>query len=57
MLLLNSKGFAGGSLVKNPPTNTGDSGDACSIPGSGGSHGDRNGNPLQYSCAGNPMNR
>ena len=32
-------------------------GDANSIPGSGGSPGEGNGNPLQYSCLGNPMDR
>ena len=32
-------------------------GEPSSIPGSGRSPGDRNGNPLQYSCLGNPMNR
>ena len=31
--------------------------DAGSIPGSGRSPGEGNGNPLQYSCLGNPMNR
>ena len=45
-------GFPGGSVVKNSPANAGDSG---SIPGSGRSPGERNGNPLQYSCLGNPM--
>ena len=40
-------------MVKNPPANAGDSG---SIPGSGRSPGEGNGNPLQYSCLGNPMN-
>ena len=39
-------------MVKNPPDNGGDTG---SIPGSGRSPGLRNGNPLQYSCLGNPM--
>ena len=39
-------------MVKNPPGNGGDTG---SIPGSGRSPGLRNGNPLQYSCLGNPM--
>ena len=34
-----------------------DSGDLGSIPGSGRSPGEENGNPLQYSCLGNPMNR
>ena len=47
-------GFPGSSAVKNPPANTGDPG---SIPGSGRPLGERNGNPLQYSCLGNPMDR
>ena len=40
-------GFPGGSVVKNLPTKAGDAG---SIPGSGRSPGEGNGNPLQYSC-------
>ena len=48
------KGFPGGSVVKNLPANAGDMG---SIPGLGRSPGERNGNPLQYSCLGNPMDR
>ena len=47
-------GFPGGSAVKNPPANAGDVG---SIPESGRSPGEGNGNPLQYSCRGNPMDR
>ena len=47
-------GFYNGSVVKNPPANAGD---VSSIPGSGRSPGEGNGNPLQYSCLGNPMNR
>ena len=47
-------GFPGGAVVKNLPANAGDPG---SIPGSGRSLGDGNGNPLQYSCLGNPMDR
>ena len=47
-------GFAGGSVVKNSPTNAGDMG---SIPGSGKSPGEGNGNPLQYSGLENPMER
>ena len=43
--------------VKNLPANSGDIGDAGSIPGSGRSPGGGNGNPLQYSCLKNPMNR
>ena len=44
-------------MVKNPPANTGDVGDAGSIPESGRSLGVGNGNLLQYSCLGNPMDR
>ena len=44
-------------MVKNPPANAGDSGDAGLIPGSGRFPGGGNGNPLQYSCLGNPMGR
>ena len=40
-------------VVKNTPTNTGNLRDAGSIPGSGRSPGEGNGNPLQYSCLGN----
>ena len=47
-------GFPGGSVVKNPPANAGD---MVSIPGSGRSPGEENGNPLQYSCLGNLMDR
>ena len=53
-VLLALMGFPGGSVVKNPPANAGDMG---SIPGSGISPGGGNGNPLQYSCLGNPMDR
>ena len=41
-------------LVKNLPANVGDVG---SIPGSARSPGEGNGNPLHYSCLGNPMDR
>ena len=44
-------------MVKNPPANAGDAGDLGSIPGSGRSPGEVNGNPLQYSCLGNLMDR
>ena len=47
-------GFSGGSVVKNPPANAGDT---FSIPGSGRSPRGGNDNPLQYSCLGNPMDR
>ena len=45
-------GFPGGSVVKNLPANAGE---ADSIPWSGRSPGEGNGNPLQYSWLGNPM--
>ena len=44
-------------VVKNPPANSGDSRDASFIPGSGSSPGGGNGNPFQYSCLENPMDR
>ena len=58
-------------LVKNPPAmweiqwlsgkesvcNAGATGDTGLIPGSGRYHGEGHGNPLQYSCLKNPMNR
>ena len=44
-------------VVKNPPANTGDIGDTGSIPESGRSPGEGNGNPLQYSYPENPMGR
>ena len=47
-------GFPRGSVVKNLPTN---SRDTDSIPGSGRFPGEGNGNPLQYSCLENPMDR
>ena len=50
-------GFPGGSVVKNPPANTEDARDVDSIPGLGRSPGEGNGNPLQNSCLGNPMDK
>jgi len=47
-------GFPDGSELKNPPANAGDVG---LVPGSGRSPGEGNGNPLQYSCLGNPTDR
>ena len=44
-------------MVKNPPANAGDVRDAGSILGSGISHGGGNGNPLQYLCLENLMDR
>ena len=46
-----------GSVVKNLPANEGDAGDTGLIPASGRSPGVKNGNPLQYSCLENFMNR
>ena len=47
-------GFPGGSMGKNPPASGGDAG---LISGLGRSPGEGNGNPLQYSCLENPMDR
>ena len=44
-------------VVKNPPANAGDLRDMDSIPGSGRSPGEENGNPFQYSFLENPMDR
>ena len=44
-------------MVKILPANAGNPRDAGLIPGSGRSPGGRNGNPLQYSCLENPMDR
>ena len=41
-------------MVKNTPAN---SGDVRSVPGLGRSPGEGNGNPLHYSCLGNPLDR
>ena len=44
-------------MIKNQPANAGDIRDAGFILGSGRSPGEGNGNPLQYSCLENPMDR
>ena len=49
-----TQGFPGGSEVKVSACSVGNLG---SIPGSGRSPGEGNGNPLQYSCLENPMDR
>ena len=55
---IHSLGFPGGtSGIKNPPANAGDTRVTGSIPGSGRSSGEGNGNPLQYSRLENPMDR
>ena len=48
------RGFPGGSAVKNQPASARDTG---SMPGLRSCPGEVNGNPLQCSCSGNPMNR
>ena len=53
-LPLRLMGFQSGSMVKNLPANAGIS---SLIPGLGRSPGEGNGNPLHYSCLGNPMDR
>ena len=47
-------GLSGGSVVKNLPVNAGNAG---SVPGLRRFPGEGNGNALQYSCLGNPMDR
>ena len=44
-------------MVKNPPAHAGDVRNGSSIPGLGKSSGEEHGNPLQYSCLENPMDR
>ena len=44
-------------VVRNLPANAGDIKDTGSIPGAGRSPGGEHGNPLQYSCLENPMDR
>ena len=49
--------YLGGTVVKNLPANIGDARNVGSIPGVGISSGEGSGNPLQYSCLGNPIDR
>ena len=44
-------------MIKKLSAKAGDTGDVSSIPQSGRTHGGGNGNPLQYSCLGNPIDR
>ena len=44
-------------VVKNPPAKVGDKREVGSIPESGRSPGEGHGNPFQYSCLENPMDR
>ena len=50
-------GFPDGSVIKNLPADARDTRDTGSIPGLGRSPRVGNGNPLQYSCLGNPIDR
>ena len=50
-------GCSDGTVVKNLPGSAADAGELGLIPGLGRSLGEENGNPLQYSCLGNPMDR
>ena len=52
-----SESFPGDSVVKTLSANAGDTGDSDLIPGSGRSPGGGKGNPLQYSCVENYMDR
>ena len=58
LLMVKFTGFPGGSVVKNSTEMQGmHAGDMGLIPGSGRSSGKGNGNPLHYSCLGNPRDR
>ena len=57
LLKVEKLSFSGGTSGKNPPANTGDFRDSVSVPGLGRSPGEGHGNPLQYSCLENPMDR
>ena len=54
LILVFAEGFPGGSVVKNLPANARDE---SLVSGSGKSPREENGNPLQYPCLGNPMDR
>ena len=56
-MTIRTTGFPGSTVVKNQPVNAGDAGDTGLIPGSGRLPGIGNGNPLQYFCLKNSMDR
>ena len=56
-ITLGFQGFPDGSMGKESTCDAGDIGDVGSIPGLGRSPGEGTGNPLQYSCLENSMNR
>ena len=51
------RGFPGSAVVKNPPANAGDTGDTVLIPGWERFPGEGSGNPFQYSCLENSMDK
>ena len=55
--VLCAMGFPSDSVIRNLPANAGGTEGVGSIPGSGRSLRGGNGNPLQYSCLENPMDR
>ena len=55
--LMSFMGFPGDTVIKNPPANAEDIRDTGLIPGVGRFPGDGNGNPLQYSCLENSMDK
>ena len=57
MPLYLEKGLPGGSVVKNLPVNPEEAGDVGAVLGSGRFPVRGNGNPLQYACLENPMDR
>ena len=57
ILLIYVNDFPGGTMIKNPPANARDVRDMGSILESRRSLAGGNGNPLQYSCLGNPVDR
>ena len=54
---MQTAGFPDGAVGKESAWNAGDTANSVSIPGSGRSPEEGNGNPLQYSCLENPLNR
>ena len=56
-LLYPSLDFPGDAVVQNPHANAGDARNVGLIPGLGRSPGEGNGNPLQYSCLENPVDK
>ena len=57
VLVISLLGFPSGTVVKDPPANVGDARDVNSNLGPGIFPGEGNGNPLQYSCLENSMDR